>query len=82
MERLTDIPTTGAKKQAITHIHTAQATCGEKRERAACMVALDVQTIERHGAEPFHAMNKYGKPKQWWLNVTAQENFDYWLSSQ
>lgn len=44
------------------------------------MLALDVQTVEQHRAAP--NVNKHGKPKQWWLNVTAQENFDYWIASQ
>ncbi len=26
-------------------------------------------------------LNKHGKPAQWWLNATAEDNFDYWMSS-
>lgn len=25
--------------------------------------------------------NKYGKEAQWWLTMTAEENFYYWISN-
>ena len=26
-------------------------------------------------------MNKHGLPTQWWLMLTAEENFNYWISN-
>ena len=26
-------------------------------------------------------LNKYGLEAQWWLDMTAEENFEYWISN-